>query len=420
MRYSIIGATTEKVKAVGGLDIKASSNLGIIFATLTPSQATALKSQGYVVTLVKRVSAPVTPPVPVEADPRYFPQQLIDLAGLEELRALTRPMLYGKAVNLAVIDTGIRESHEKIKGHVIYKKNFTSDTMDDGFDHGTGVASIVLSVAPLCNILNMKVLDSRGQGTEEEVAMAIDECIALRISNPRFRPTVINLSLGGEETGEPDTAIRVACRRAIDEGIWVVAAAGNNGPSPMTVMSPACERYVFAVGSLSSDTLLVSRFSSRGPTEEGLIKPDLSFMGEDIILASSRSDTATKAGSGTSFATPFMAGLGLLFQEAMLKYGGVEFVEDLPGPDYPEITELVPAKDMLDKYLEEICVKPAGEPLGKDNSYGYGLVWGLNLKSALTALTGVTVWSQLMSGIATVFSLAMLCVVTKSMVKSVS
>jgi len=390
LRYAIVGATVEQVKSVGAADIKEARSTGIIFATLTEEQASKLRSQGCTVEKIGRVKAAVmppiiAPPVPVAGVPTYTPEQLVVLSGLEQLRQVTRPMLYGRAMNMAIVDTGIRETHARIDGHIIYRKNFTSDPMRDGFDHGTGVCSIVLAVAPQCNILNLKVLNDKGEGSEEEVVLAIDECIALRDTNPRIAPSVINLSLGAPDDGNPNNLLRIACRAAIDAGIWVVAAAGNDGPDPGTIMSPACERYVVAVGSLGVEPFAVSNFSSRGPTKEGLIKPDTVFFGENISMASSESDTGTTAKSGTSFAAPFVSGLALLYQEAMIKYGGVEFLEDLPGPDYPEITELVAVEDMLDKYLREVCVKPQGEPPGKDNSYGYGLVWGPFIQRAFAA-----------------------------------
>ena len=65
--------------------------------------------------------------------------------------------------------------------------------------------------------------------------------------------------------------------------------------TPGTINCPACEQYVMAVGSAhylpESNTFVVSDFSSRGPTQEGLVKPDVVLFGEDIVVASSQSDT---------------------------------------------------------------------------------------------------------------------------------
>ncbi len=416
MRYAIMGATVQQVRNAGATDIKEARSSGIIFANLTESQAAYLRSRGCTVREVKGVKASpvVRPPTPVPAEAIYTPQGIVELSGLEQLRAVTRPMLYGKAMNIAIIDSGIRETHEQIQGSVIYRKNFTSDAMEDGLDHGTGVGSIVLAVAPQGNILNLKVLNSRGEGTEEAVVLAIDECIALRSANPSFAPSVINLSLGAPDDGNPNNILRVACRAAIDRGIWVAASAGNDGPTLGTISSPACERYVLAVGSLKCPAPEVSDFSSRGPTKEGLIKPDTVFFGEDIVMASSRGDTATKANAGTSFSAPFCSGLALLYQEAMLKYQGVEFAEDLPGPDYPEITEAVSVKDLLDRYIGEVCTKPQGVVPGKDNDYGYGLIWGPFVQTAFGAAMPIFDMSTVMSPLVSIIGLG---IVTTSLGK---
>jgi len=254
MRYSITGATVEMVKNAGGNNIKEARSMGIIFATLTPEQADKLRSLGCQLNQVGEVKAAtmppiVSPPIPVAAAPVYSPEQVLEIVGLDDLRSLMTPALYGDGFNLAIIDSGIRETHEKISGRVVYSKNYTSDPMRDGLDHGTGVCSVALVVAPLCNILNLKVLNDKGEGTEEDVVLAIADCIDLHDTEPNIAPSVINLSLGAPDDGNPDDMLRVACQAAIEKGIWVVASAGNSGPGTQTITNPACERYVVAIGS---------------------------------------------------------------------------------------------------------------------------------------------------------------------------
>ena len=210
MRYSIIGATVEQVRSVGGTDIKVASRTGIIFANLTPEQVGRLRAMGCQVEPLGRVQAMVMPPVPVAGVPTYTAEQLVWATGLEQLRSLISPPLYGEGFNIALIDTGIRETHEKIAGRVVYSKNYTSDPMRDGFDHGTGIASIVVTVAPRCNILNLKVLDDKGLGSEEDVVLAIDDCLGLYEERSEITPLIINLSLGSPDDGNPDNPLRVA------------------------------------------------------------------------------------------------------------------------------------------------------------------------------------------------------------------
>lgn len=397
-RYSITGLTADQVRSIGGTDIREARSAGIVFATLTEAQVARIKALGGQVTEVGKVSAPVmpivTPPKLIAAVPTYTPEQLTWVAGLEDLRQrLFKPPLYGEGFNLAIVDSGIRETHEKVKGRVGYRQNFTADPMMDGYGHGTGVASIAVAVAPLCNILNIKVLDSRGQGSEEDVVMGIDHVISLLDTSPELAPHVINLSLGNPDDGNANNPLRVACRAAIAKGIWVSAAAGNSGPDPDTMMSPACEKYVFATGSARYEpagrSFSLSTWSSRGPTREGLIKPDAVFFGEDIMVASSGSDTATIAKSGTSFSTPFNSGIAILYHEGVLRYHGIQYPSGVPPGLHPEMTWLITIEELVDKYLQGICVKPQGAPVGKDDNYGYGMPFGSLVEQAIGVTPGI-------------------------------
>lgn len=413
MRYSILGATAQQVKGVGGTDIREARGVGIIFATLTEQQVAKLKSQGCTLSKVGGVkaaviSAPVSPPIPIAGEAVYTPQWLVRYAGLEKLRPLFTPPLYGAGLTLAIIDTGIRESHELINGRVVYRKNFTSGPMRDGFDHGTGVASIALAVVPECGILNMKVLNDVGEGTEEEATLAINECILLHETQPEIAPLVINLSLGSDDDGNPNNPMRVACRAATELGILVVAAAGNAGPTPGTIMSPACERYVGAVGAAKPDPFGICGFSSRGPTKEGLIKPDAVMFGENISMASSASDTATTAKSGTSFAAPFGSGMIVLFEEGIIRQ--IMYTTRAGEQARVPVTEIFTAQVLLDEYSPGSCFKPQGEPAEKDNVYGYGLPVGDYILRALGAGLAVDVSALLLP----MMAIMMMGVVIKS------
>ena len=379
MRYSVVRATVEQVKAIGGKDIR-QSRTGLIFATLTEEQAEQLRQLGCVVIPVSQIRPailpPISPPTPVAGVPLYTPEQLVVGAGFDSIRDLAVPPLYGENFNLAIIDSGIRETHQAIGGRVVHRANMTSDPMEDGFDHGTGVASVALAVAPRCNLINIKALDNNGEGTEENVVMGIDEVLALHDAGSEYAPHVVNLSLGGPDDGNPDNPLRVACRVLLDRGIWVIAAAGNEGPEAQTIMSPACERYVAAVGSVGYESFDVSQFSSRGPTVEGLTKPDVVLFGENISLASSAGDTASSARSGSSFAAPFASGMVILYQQAMVVHGAAMAGRE-PSPEiYHEILSMMPPEQMIDYGLPRVSVKPQGSPAGKDNSYGWGMPYG--------------------------------------------
>jgi serine protease AprX len=273
-------------------------------------------------------------------------------------------------------------------------------------------------MAPQCGILNIKVMDSQGEGTEESVVSGIDDVISLINTNPILAPSVLNLSFGGTDDGDPDNPVRVACRVAINAGIWVIAGAGNSGPQPGTIDTPACEQYVMAVGSAkylpASNTFAISDFSSRGPTKEGLVKPDAVLFGEDTEMASSQSDTATTTKSGTSFSAPFASGMALLYLEAIARQAvGIQQLTNLPvSQPYQSNPEVV-----LDKYLPLVCLKPAGEPAQKDDDDGYGMPFGPLMDQVLQAATSpATMASMIEEFMVPIVGLAMVGIVLKQTV----
>lgn len=397
-RCSITGKDVESVKAAGITDIKVLKHTGVMFANLTPEQMNKLRSLGCTVERVQTIKTDITVPEPKAGVQTYTPQYLSWAAGMENVHNLTEPPLQGQGMNVAIIDTGIRETHQQINGRVAYRKNYTQDPMEDGFDHGTGVASILLAVAPGCNILNLKVMGTLGEGTTEEVVEAIEDCIDLWDTNPEIAPVVINLSVGAVDIGNPNDPLRVACRAALENRIWLSAAAGNMGPEPMTIVSPAVEKYVFATGSVGLEPFKVSNFSSRGPTVEGITKPDAVFFGENIQMASSQSDTATVGKSGTSFSTPFSTGIALLYLQGSAAYGGIapivgeqpELVGEAPPGYYPEWEVQISLQQLIDTYLGGICLKPEGVPAGKDDDYGFGVPMGTLMASAISSIGGIS------------------------------
>jgi len=434
MRYSIISRQLNisqlqlEVQRCGGRNLRVASASKQIFCDLSDEGVAKLRAIQCSVNKVGGVKAVVmppviTPPTPVAAIPTYSPEELVWAAGLDDLRGLTEPPLFGEGLCLAIIDTGILESHEKINGRVVYSENFTTDEMRDHYNHGTAVASIIIAVAPLCNILNLKVLDDLGEGTEEDVVLAIDLCITLNDTNSPIAPSVINLSLGSPDDANPDNPLRVACRAALDKGIWILASAGNSGPTNYTITNPACEKYVIAVGSAKylpeESSFIVSDFSSRGPTLEGLTKPELVMFGEDILVASSAGVAATVAKSGTSFSTPFFSGITLLYHEACFKWVAYE-IEMLPGVLPRGTIGLeripIPVEMMVDRFFPLTCSKPQGVAPGKDNDYGDGFPLGALIYEALTARPAMDI-STLMGSIMPIMGIAMLSMVMTSLTK---
>jgi len=234
----------------------------------------------------------------------------------------------GTGVKVAVVDTGIDPAHPDFAGRILGIKDFTSPDGEgrDGHGHGTHVASIVLGsgvasnhryagVAPDAQLLVAKVLKDNGSGYMSDVMAGVEWAVGQGAQ-------VINLSLGSDEPCDGTDALSTLCDAAVDQGAVVCVAAGNAGPGAGTVGSPGCARKVITVGA-STDADSVASFSSRGPTKDGRVKPEVVLPGAGIIAARAsgtsmgtpRGDYYTEA-SGTSMATPHCTGVVALLLEA--------------------------------------------------------------------------------------------------------
>ena len=242
-------------------NVRRFETVDLIGADLTPAEAEALRSSSdvaYVSQVVPRftsdaAAAPLRPKAAATDSPYARWQAVppgIDAVRARELWAVTR----GDEVNIAIVDTGIDYHHPDLKGRYFGGYNvFTksSDAMDD-FGHGTHVAGIlaaddndfgVVGVAPEAHLWAVKVLDSRGSGTDETVAAGIDWVLARK--RELGGNWVVNLSLGSEAASVAESQVFA---RAIDEGLLVVAAAGNMGTTDIEY--PAAYPGVLAISAL--------------------------------------------------------------------------------------------------------------------------------------------------------------------------
>ncbi len=285
-------------------------------------------------------------------------------AFLDQARTYLNPLTLGGMWKVAVLDTGVRSSHIMLRDKIIYEKNFSSSpAAEDVHDHGTAVAALIAGnqispsgkqgFAPGAQLLNIKVIGDDGNGEEEDVVMGIEEAIAQGAK-------IINLSFGGEDKGDSYNPVRLACQAAYEEGVIVNSSVGNYGPGVGTVMSPACDEKVWAVGSLAVNGN-VSTFSGRGPTRQGLVKPDMMFYGEGLLLPSSASDDAFVAKTGTSFACAGISGFTALLQEQAVRIFGRELTQVENWDIAMHITR-----------------KPytVVQPPSKDTEYGWGMPCG--------------------------------------------
>ncbi|WP_163509099.1 S8 family peptidase [Fodinicola acaciae] len=238
----------------------------------------------------------------------------------------------GKGVKVAVLDTGIDTHHPDFAGKIGATANFTPDaSIEDGFGHGTHVASIITGsgaasggkyrgVAPDVELMVGKVLPDAGEGPESAVIAGMEWAAAQGAK-------VVNLSLGGDAppTYEQDLGAQAVDRLSATTSTLFVVAAGNSGlAGASTVGSPGNANAALTVGMVTKTDQLDPR-SSTGPLlrDDHVGKPDISAPGVNIVAAKAGKavigepvdDHYTKM-SGTSMATPHVTGsAAILAQE---------------------------------------------------------------------------------------------------------
>ena len=221
----------------------------------------------------------------------------------------------GTGIGVAVIDSGITDIPDLHNGkvyRVVYSQDFvTGASAVDVYGHGSHVAGIIggngknstgpsfsytfKGIAPNVNLINLRVLDQNGQGSDSKVIAAINKAISLK---SQYNIRVINLSLGRPvyESYTLDPLCQ-AVEQAWRAGIVVVVAAGNQGRNNSagtsgygTITAPGNDPYVITVGAMktmgtpSRGDDQIASYSSKGPTlYDHVVKPDLVAPGNRII-----------------------------------------------------------------------------------------------------------------------------------------
>lgn len=232
----------------------------------------------------------------------------------------------GAGIKLAIVDTGLDTSHPCFAGRVAAGASFVGGGFEDENGHGTHVASTAaggqttqgpqyVGVAPEAQLYIARVLDRNGSGSMSGVMAGVEWAVDQNVH-------VINMSLGGSIPSDGQDALSLTCNAAVGQGVVVCVAAGNAGPSTRTVGSPGAATDVITVGAVNRNNNIAS-FSSRGPTTDGRTKPDVCAPGTDIVAARATGtglgvpvDDYFTAVSGTSMATPHVAGLAALLRQA--------------------------------------------------------------------------------------------------------
>ncbi|HSV38916.1 MAG TPA: S8 family serine peptidase [Nocardioidaceae bacterium] len=280
------------------------------------------------------------------------------------------PGVDGSGIGLCVIDTGTDPSHEQIAPRTVafFDAIGGLSSAYDDHGHGTHVMSIAAGdggggaqaatfqgVAPAATLYSAKVLDSTGFGSDDQVIAGIQWCAA----QPGV--SVISMSLGDTIGGNGTDVVSQAVNAAYAGGDVVVVAAGNSGDQPGSINAPGTATGAITVGAVSEhsnpafsarrdDGIWLAAFSSRGPTVDGRTKPDIAAPGTSVTAAVAGSAEGYETLSGTSMATPYVAGAVVLAREAAPAATPAQIRSALTGT----------AKDM--------------GAAGTDNEYGAGLI----------------------------------------------
>lgn len=215
----------------------------------------------------------------VKMPTRDWSMPKVDPVALTKSEALHQQGINGQGQVVAVLDSGFDHPGTDL---LAWKDVVAgSPSPVDPVGHGTHVAGDVLQIAPGAKIVAVRVMDEQGQGRPSDIIRGLQWAIQNR---QKYGIEVINMSLGAGPDGMPDSfdPINRAVEVATRAGITVVAAAGNSGPDARTIGSPADAAASLTVGA-SLNREQVSDFSSRGPTDDGLVKPDVMAPGEFIV-----------------------------------------------------------------------------------------------------------------------------------------
>ncbi|MFJ9428391.1 S8 family peptidase [Streptomyces sp. NPDC101490] len=249
--------------------------------------------------------------------------------------------LDGTGVKIAVLDTGIDDTHPDLAGRVAAARNFSrSPDAVDRVGHGTHVASIAAGtgakdsrfkgVAPGAQLISAKVLDDYGYGSDSESIAGIDWAVAQGAD-------IVNLSLGSTDRPGIDPLEAHVNKVSAEKGVLFAVAAGNLGdPRPGTVNSPGSAVEALTVGAVDDNDQLAP-FSALGPRKEDhAVKPDISAPGVGISAAAAAGTPGQNPPGyvgldGTSMATPHVAGAAALLKQKNPTWTGAQLKAALTG-----------------------------------------------------------------------------------------
>lgn len=257
----------------------------------------------------------------------------------------------GKGIRIGVFDAGFPGtdnasplSHLLSNNQLVAQKDFVRPWNQNVFtdnQHGTNVLSLIAAVETESFIAGAPEAEYFLAMTEEVATeYRIEEYNWLRAAEyaDSIGVDIINSSLGYYDFDDPEmnyssgqldgktAVITQAANIASSKGILVVNSVGNYGPSEPSILAPADSPNVLAIGSVNQ-SLEVSNFSSRGPTGDGRIKPDLAAFGNGVALL--RSNGNVGFANGTSFSAPQITALAAGLWQAKPEWTRAELIENL-------------------------------------------------------------------------------------------
>jgi hypothetical protein len=258
------------------------------------------------------------------------------------------------------------------------KTNGTEIQAYDDQGHGTHCAGTVAGtgaptyehagMAPQANLVGVKVLDSGGSGSFSVVMAGMQWTVENRY---KFNIRAASMSLGGpgpiEWTSAEEDSVNRYANEMVRAGISMLIAAGNSAATA-TIGTPGGAEDVITVGALNKNTA-IAEYSSQGPTEEGRVKPNIAFVGSDVMSTQHNSGDGYVAFSGTSMATPGVAGTVALMLQAN---------PDLSPFDVRNILqETATYRECHYMLANEPCLEDGIPKNRQNNVYGHGHVEAL-------------------------------------------
>ncbi len=226
-----------------------------------------------------------------------FTGDMVDFAAALNADEVWEKGILGSGVTAAVLDSGVEPGPHGVDPRRVVASvdlvNATKKTPDPG-GHGTHVAGIIAGqdtawsgIAPRANIVSVRVTNDKGVARKSTVIRGIQWAVQNRKA---YGIRILNISLGAPATTSyTQDPLAAAVELAWHAGLVVVASAGNGGPAAKTISTPGYDPFVVTVGAVDMNGTqdkkddIPAFFSSRGPTIDGLAKPDVVAPGRKMV-----------------------------------------------------------------------------------------------------------------------------------------